>query len=190
MSKQRDLLTYELVRELFDYKDGGLYWKSSVKRHGWPGDRFGSIRTDGYRYGTVRGVNALEHRLIFLWHNGYYPEQQIDHIDRCRSNNRIENLREVSQICNSRNRKVQANNKSGVTGVHKTNGYWLVNMRVNGTTIHICYTDNFINAVASRWKAEVEHNYPNCSSTSSAYTYLKERGLIDCDGNLVENMPV
>jgi hypothetical protein len=192
MAKQRELLTYELVRELFDYKDGGLYWKSSRNGRGWAGDRFGRVHMDGYRNGYVHGLTVSEHRLIFLLHNGYYTENQIDHINRDKSDNRIENLREVSYSCNAKNCGLSVRSKSGVTGVTpnpRGNG-WRVRVSIDGKLNHLKTCKELGEAVIVRWKAEVKHDYPDCNSTSSAYTYLREHGLIDCDGKLIEKVSV
>ncbi len=37
----------------------------------------------------------------------------------------------------------------------------------------------FEEAVRKRWESEKEYNYPTCRSTSPAYLWLKERGLIE-----------
>jgi len=55
---------------------------------------------------------------VYQYHYGdLEQEQQIDHIDRNKSNNRIENLRAVDQTHNNYNTKVRNNNELGVRGV-------------------------------------------------------------------------
>ena len=51
--------------------------------------------------------------------HGSFPKDplQIDHKNRDRSDNRIKNLRLVTNAENGRNRKIAKNNKSGVNGV-------------------------------------------------------------------------
>lgn len=58
-----------------------------------------------------RGVNILAHRLAWLIYYGEWPEDQIDHIDGCRSNNSILNLREADNGVNGRNKKVNSRAK-------------------------------------------------------------------------------
>ena len=50
----------------------------------------------GYFRGAVRGMNVYAHRAAFACVHGRWPEVEIDHINRDKSDNRIENLREVS----------------------------------------------------------------------------------------------
>jgi len=68
---------------------------------------------------TARPKLAVEHwmvhKLIYLWHHGFVPEQ-LDHINRDTTDNRIENLRPADTANNAQNRRLFANNKSGCKG--------------------------------------------------------------------------
>ena len=98
------MITQKEVKELFNYKDGKIYWKknkSSVKvgtRAGCPhkGSHSRIVRIDKIPY--------LEHRIIFLYHKGYFPEETI-HKNGINDDNHIENIIEAtrSQICHRRN---------------------------------------------------------------------------------------
>ena len=180
--------TYELVRELFDYRDGMLFWRVDRSSGVKAGDRAGCLHKKcGYRRICIKKRIFEEHRIIYLWHHGYWTENQVDHINRCRDDNRIENLREVSHSCNVRNTGIAINNKSGVTGVsfERNGSRWRVGIgKGYGSRDKLVgrYKD-FIDAVIARWNAEVEHNYPGCNSTSSAYQYLLKSGEVFFDGN-------
>lgn len=70
------------------------------------------------------------HRLVWMLFNGDIPDaHEVDHIDRNKLNNRIENLRCVPKVINLRNRDMQKNNASGVTGVslntHNKGQQWI-----------------------------------------------------------------
>lgn len=173
-------LTYEKVRELFDYdpETGILLWKKPKygrRKNGVAG----GLDNKGYTQVTYNKKKYLVHRLAFLWMKGYNPENNIDHIDRNPSNNKWNNLREVSHQCNMQNKTCAYTNKSGVCGVQKSGKYgWAAFIRENGKLIYIGYSANLDKAVMLRWKAEVAYNYNGCNEFSEAYLYLKERKLL------------
>lgn len=78
------------------------------------------IRMDGKGYYQVRvlGKATGSHRVVWSLHHGVIPEGlHVDHIDRCTTNNKLENLRLVSPSQNMQNMSFKRNNVSGVTGV-------------------------------------------------------------------------
>lgn len=133
------MLSQELLNSLFEYIDGILFRK-----------RNGEIikigkRTSGYNYKSYKYVSINrkvfhEHRVIWIMFNGDIPTgMQIDHIDLCRSNNRIENLRLATKVQNRYNTPVQKNSISGIKGVkyNKKNRNWNASIRVDKKTIHL-----------------------------------------------------
>ena len=112
-------LTQKRVRELFLYDSfsGNLIRKIRTSNSTREGDIAGSLNINGYVYVMVDGIRYGAHQIVFLYHNGFLPEMDIDHIDRNSKNNKIENLREISVSCNVKNSKTKSNNSSGVTGV-------------------------------------------------------------------------
>jgi hypothetical protein len=126
MADQDFTLTKELLHQLFEYRDGELYWKKRNQKIA------GCVNGDNYRHIVVKKKLYKAHRLIFMMHYGYMPEF-IDHIDNNRLNNKIENLREATRQQNSWNRKINANNKSGIKGVSwcKLTKKWKVQGRID-----------------------------------------------------------
>jgi hypothetical protein len=121
------MITQERIHELFDYReDGNLTWKvsrSSTKK----GTVAGSIRDSGYYRIMIDRKGYQLHRMIFLYHHGYLTDGLcIDHIDGNKTNNRIENLREVTQSQNRHNSKIPVTNTSGIKGIsfHKKRKKW------------------------------------------------------------------
>ena len=176
------MITYNRVRELFDYRDDGcLIWKVSrggVKK----GDVAGCIcATCGYC--LIKADNRIykAHRLIYLWHHGYMPENNLDHINRIRTDNRIENLRETSDQCNMRNTGNYRTNRSGVKGIHTHKawkGKWRVEITVNSKTYNLGTFNDFDEAVLTRLAAEQCLDWNRCDSSSPAYKYALRQGLI------------
>ena len=84
----------------------------------------GSFDKDGYLILKIKGVQYKGHRLAWANYYGKEPLKGIDHINRNKSDNRIVNLRDVSQGTNVRNTKKVPNKDTGVRGVYidKTKG--------------------------------------------------------------------
>lgn len=59
---------------------------------------------NGYIIVRIFGRNFPAHRIAWLLLYGYWPKGVIDHINRCRSDNRALNLRDVTPAENARNR--------------------------------------------------------------------------------------
>lgn len=81
-------------------------------------EAFTALSEDGYRIGAVLGIGVLGHRVVWALHCGEWPTERLDHRNGDPSDNRPQNLREVTQSENCRNRSMQSNNTSGVTGVY------------------------------------------------------------------------
>lgn len=175
------MLTQSRLKELLNYepKTGIFKWKvhrpniSPKKLAGW-------IGKGGYKYISVDYKHYMAHRLAWLYVYGYFPENGLDHINRIRDDNRIENLREASKVCNARNCNISKRNTTGITGVswHKLRCKYRSHIRIPGKSIHLGLYKTKIEAAKARWDAEVEHDFPNCNTTSSAYQYLKKHGAI------------
>lgn len=117
-------LTQELVKSLFDYKDGFLYWKISRTVRIKIGDLAGSIsntHSGPRRMIKIGQKSYYSSRLIFFYHKGYFPKM-VDHKDRNKANEKIENLRDADKHQNAWNVSKQANKTSKYLGVSlKTN---------------------------------------------------------------------
>lgn len=103
------------AKEIFDYRDGKLFWRNDRGSNAKAGQRAGGQRITGYRAVFLCGKRYQEHRLIYLWHHGHMPKQ-IDHINMDKSDNRIENLRPADSSQNQANTKSRSNS-SGYRGV-------------------------------------------------------------------------
>jgi hypothetical protein len=125
-------ITQEYLKELFDYKDGELYWRVNSGNQVKINDKAGSLQNNKYYRIGINGKLYLIHRIIYLYHNGYLPEF-IDHIDQNPSNNNIENLRKSTRAQNGMNRKSFKNTSSIYKGVswHKRDKIWSAYIIIN-----------------------------------------------------------
>ena len=168
-------LTQERVRELFDYReDGVLVRRVSTSPTARKGEVITRRHNEGYVLVKIDKKEYRVHRIVWLWHHGYLPENVVDHINHIKDDNRIENLREVTQKCNLRNSKVSAKNTSGVRGVHydKRSGKWGAQIKVDNKGINLGLFNDKITAAMIRFESEVEVGWNECNEDSTAYNYL------------------
>lgn len=131
------MITQELLKEYFYYKDGFLYTARS--RSGVAANvKTGCKLHNGYIYISFMRKRYLAHRLIFLYHHGYLPKI-LDHIDGNPLNNNIENLRPATYAQNLANMKTPKTNTSGVKGVcfDKSRNKWAAEIKCNGVKYRI-----------------------------------------------------
>lgn len=168
------MLTQGRVKELFKYVDGELVRRIGTSTRAKTGSISGSKHPTSYKITKVDGVVYYNHRIVWLYFYGYIPENNIDHVDRDKLNNKIENLREVSQSCNVRNTGVPINNTSTVKGVPlitKT-GNWRSYIKINGGQKHLGTYCEMVNAVAARLCAEQCLGWGSCDVETSAIKFM------------------
>ena len=170
MKKSNDI-TYDELHKKFIYlaPEGILINIKTRKVVGTPG-------THGYLRVGINNKVYLVHRIVYYMYYGYWPENDIDHINKISYDNRICNLREVSRSCNLRNSKLSKNNCTGIKGVswHKKDTSWAVSIHFKNNRIYIGSFKNFINAVKARYYAEQKFGYTVCDNKSSASAYLNK----------------
>jgi hypothetical protein len=120
----------ELIRQLLDYDPltGVFVWKHS-------GTEAGSIDDKEYSRICISNQLYTTSRLAWAHFHGEDPyPMEIDHINRIRWDNRIENLRKVSRFGNSQNTNL---GESGVRGVlrDRSGKKWYGQITVDGKRI-------------------------------------------------------
>lgn len=100
------VLTQKRLKEVCDYdpNTGSLLWKEPGKKR-VVGERVGSLGSHGYLETSIDYHRCLVHRLVWLWHHGEFPAEHTDHINHDRVDNRIENLRSVTNRQNNFNQR-------------------------------------------------------------------------------------
>jgi len=124
------MLTTIQLKELFNYKDGNLYWKVYKGPRAPLGSIAGNVRKDGYCRITIDGKSYLAHRLIWLWHGKKLNTIiELDHINNNQSDNCIENLRLATRLQNEHNKPKK--------GYRFEAGKWRAKIKINGKQKHL-----------------------------------------------------
>jgi hypothetical protein len=118
------------------------------------------INTIGYAVIRIDGIQYLAHRLAWLVSSGSWPVDQIDHINGCRSDNRLSNLREVTNLQNNLNKGIRKNNKTGVVGVSfdSRKKKWRARFKAAGKEIFLGYFDSKELAEIARKNFEMQYS--------------------------------
>lgn len=163
------------ISECLSYnKDTGIFlWTARPLHHftrlsmqqAWNGTYTGEIAgskdNTGYMVVTISGKRMKLHRVAWLFHTRAWPEDQVDHVNGVRDDNRITNLRAVSRSQNGRNAKIRSSNTSGTTGVYwwKDRGKWQASISDNGKLKSLGFYASIGDAITARKAAEKALGY-------------------------------
>ena len=145
-----DVFTYDPVT-------GILRWKINPSTQVQCGDIAGSENSDGYLRVRYKKKTHFVHRIIYEMVHGSIPRgKEIDHRNRIRSENQIDNLRPATHLENCRNISMSPRNTSGIIGVgwYKITGKWRAYVTVSCRIIHLGYFFTKSEAHEARLKAE------------------------------------
>lgn len=172
MAKTLDIA---FLHECLEYEaaSGLLFWKKRPLEHFasanacgvWNSKHAGAAAgspNNKRRWATKINAELYQnHRIAWALYHGVWPDDQIDHINGDSEDNRIVNLRVVTNAENQRNARRKASNTSGVTGVswHRRGRVWCATIRVGGRQKHVGQFVDFDKAVVARKAAEREYGY-------------------------------
>lgn len=149
----------------YEYRDGKFFWKQLPKYcKGVLGEEVGYVAEtiSGFR-GRIHilGKGYQRSRLIWLYHNKEWPLGFIDHLNGITTDDRICNLRDATPSDNMRNRKINCNNSSGMSGVvwQPNRNKWHVTIAVNKKRIFLGRYSNFLDAISARLSAEKKYDF-------------------------------
>lgn len=153
--------TQENLRLAFVYNpETGVITHRNKSRSGNQGDTATKTHSGGYLAIRVGNKELLAHRVIFMYMEGYFPEQ-VDHINHVRKDNRWVNLRDASHMENCKNHSLAKHNTSNVNGValHKPTGKYRAYIGKNYQQVHLGLFDTLEEAAEARRIADIEHQY-------------------------------
>ena len=110
----------------YDKANGKFRWRTGSRKGNYAATQHGKgywyIIFTKERFGVRKHI--AEHRLVWFFENGSWPENEIDNIDHDKSNNRYENLRDVDRATNNKNTPLRKKNLCGVQGLQFISGKW------------------------------------------------------------------
>ena len=156
-------LTYDYANYLFKYdpETGNLY-KRINGTDNFRSKPSGTKTKTGYVQIGVDGKLYLAHRIIMLLVNkSLSDESQVDHIDHNRLNNKLNNLRVVSQSGNMRNCGKRSDSSTGITGVvyHKRARKYMSYISIGGRKMHLGLFNTLEDATRARVRANLQYGY-------------------------------
>lgn len=164
------MLTQERLKEFWHYcQDTGNFTNIKARRGTRVGFVAGCIGNHGYRVIKVDGKTYLGHRLAWLYVHGEFPQNQIDHINRNRADNRLCNLRLATQFENMQNTQKPSHNSSGHIGVswERRRNKWRAHITKNGKMVAIGEFAYIEDAITARKAAEIKfHTFQHGESIS------------------------
>jgi len=133
-------LTLQKLYEMFFYcQETGLFIRKIGVKGSSAGAVSGSQMSKGYLQIGVNKRKYLAHRLAWFYVYKVWPDGQIDHINGIKTDNRIENLRCVTNKQNHENSGIKSSNSSGFRGVsfYKRDGTWTAQLTHNYKNIYL-----------------------------------------------------
>lgn len=147
---KRNIADIEALAERFRYDPvtGFLYRRST-------GHLLGAKISAGYLCAWVGNKRIMVHRIAWALVYGEWP-QELDHINRIKTDNRISNLRTATRGIQGQNTNTPKNNKTGVKGVCfcKQTGLYKATITVNRKQKWLGRHGTFDAAIAARKHAE------------------------------------
>ena len=135
------MITQSELKEVLSYDEmtGQFVWINPKTNRLKIGDVAGWLNNKGYLHIKIGKASYKCHRLAWLYVYGEFPDGQLDHVNGNKNDNRINNLRSVSNKENGENRKLHSSNTSGHRGIswNKKSNKWTATVRHLGQLHHI-----------------------------------------------------
>lgn len=158
-------VSHDRLKEILSYEPstGTFIWLKPSGRRVKVGDVARSKDSAGYFRVMVDNQSYRLHVLAWFYVHGVWPEHEVDHINRCRSDNRIENLRCVTRSQNQQNMWRGNQNTSGYRGVswHRQAQKWGAKIMVGYKGISLGLYDDVMDAARAYREAAKKYHTHN-----------------------------
>jgi hypothetical protein len=115
----------------YNPETGVIVWIKSHGNRAEVGDIAGTP-SNGYVSIGFGGKQYRAHRIAWLLHYGSWPTGMIDHINGIRDDNRIANLRDVTNRVNSQNHQCHRDGHLVGTHFHQAKQKWTASIQIDG----------------------------------------------------------
>lgn len=158
----RDLL--KRIKQSLSYNPftGDFTWRIRPSNRIQIGGIAGTVNpSHGYHQIRLDNKKWYSHRLAYVLMLGKLPDDQVDHLNGIRHDNRWINLRQADQGINSKNLRLPKRNTSGHIGVswYKKRKTWETYIRVDGHLHHLGCYKNLNDAIAARTEADIFYGF-------------------------------
>lgn len=167
MKEQFKAAELAIINELRVDDQGNLWWIKQNKMNNRNMDKPVGSDSHGYLQVTFmyngHQYNIKAHHIVWRLSTGGWPIDQLDHIDRNRSNNSIKNLHEVTNQKNQMNTGVQKNNKLGYQNITMNGKGYLVQVKLHGKLITMKTFKSLDQAITYRDQIRSEYGFTPAS---------------------------
>ncbi len=143
-------------KEMFNYIDGELYWRIAPSGKIAIGQKVGTLTKTGYIKVSINHKRHPVHKIIWIMLNGEIPEgMTITHLDKNKTNNKIENLMLCKFSETYFGKRIYSNNTSGYKGVYwdEATQKWRAAIGYKGRKFALGYFESKEKAYAAYCKA-------------------------------------
>ena len=149
-------MNQEQLKELLHYcpETGVFTRRKNFGRHK-AGVIVGTKPNRTCKYVTIYagGKRYVAQRLAWLYVHGQWPDDDLDHINRIKTDNRFCNLRAATPSENAQNHPKLTRGVSW----NKREKKWGAYLRIRGKQLHLGWHKTYESALAARKQAEVTH---------------------------------
>ena len=140
-SAEIEMITQIELFKILNYNPytGLFIWIKSTGRRVKLYEKAGWLETQGYTCIKINRMIYKAHRLAWLYMTGEFPENEIDHINLNRNDNRFFNLRKATRSQNKMNVYVRKDSLSGIKGImfEKETQLWRARIQVRNKRLNL-----------------------------------------------------
>jgi hypothetical protein len=157
-------LDQDLLKNFLHYDpETGIFSWNYARKGIKVSDSVGTTKPSGYIVVLLKRKMYRIHRLAWLYMTGKWPENEIDHINGDRSDNRFCNLREATKAQNNWNKKVRKDSTTGIKNVLHYPKYGTYYVKITANKVSHSFgpfkTINEAEIVAKQKRAEIHKDF-------------------------------